>query len=65
MSTQHRDQLESKTKLNRIEEKSKQDPSCVFNNIGHALTEDLLRQSYHSLDGSKAMGIDGINEEGV
>lgn len=53
----------SATKLARIEAKSRQEPSLVFNNLGHIIDEDLLRECYRSLDGSKAVGIDGVTKD--
>jgi group II intron reverse transcriptase/maturase len=35
----------------------------VFNNLGHQVDLDLLRRCFHSLDGSKAVGIDGVTKE--
>lgn len=63
MSTQHRDQLDLPTKLDRIEARSRQDSKTVFNNLGHVIDLDLLRRCFHSLDGSKALGIDGLTKE--
>jgi len=34
----------------------------MFNNLGHALDVDLLREQYQQLDGRKAVGIDGITK---
>ena len=35
----------------------------MFNNLGHAIDSDLLRECYHQLDGNKAVGIDGVTKE--
>ena len=35
----------------------------MFNNLGHLLDLDLLRECYHGLDGTKAVGIDGVTKE--
>ena len=51
------------TKLDRIEQRSRKDPKAVFQNLGHALDLDLLRVCFHSLDGKKAVGIDGITKK--
>lgn len=51
------------TKLDRIEQRSRRDPKAVFQNLGHALDLDLLRVCFHSLDGKKAVGIDGITKK--
>jgi len=50
------------TKLQRIGERSAQERELVFNNLGHILDADRLRELYHQLDGSKAVGIDGITK---
>lgn len=51
------------TKLDRVERRSRQDKSTVFNNLGHLIDLELLRKCYNSLDGNKAVGIDGISKE--
>ncbi len=35
----------------------------MFNNLGHLIDRELLKQMYYRIDGSKAIGIDGINKE--
>jgi group II intron reverse transcriptase/maturase len=35
----------------------------VFNNLGHQINKDLLEACFHSLDGSKAVGIDNVTKE--
>jgi RNA-directed DNA polymerase len=52
-----------KTKLARIEQRSRKDPKATFNNLGHALDLDLLRACFHNLDAKKAVGVDGITKE--
>ena len=51
------------TKLIRIELRSRQDPSAVYSNLGHIIDMDLLQASYRSLDGHKAVGIDGVTKD--
>ena len=63
MSTQHRDQLDLATKLDRVEKRSQQDKGVVFNNLGHLINLEMLGLCFRSLDGSKAVGIDGITKE--
>ena len=53
----------SATKLVRVETRSRQNPGAVFSNLGHILSVDLLRECYCSLDGSKAVGTDGVTKE--
>ncbi len=50
------------TKLERISLRAKKDKESVFNNLGHALDVDLLREQYYQLDGRKAVGIDGVTK---
>lgn len=52
----------SATKLARVEVKSRQEPEVVFSNLGHIIDEPLLRKCFNSLDGSKAIGIDGVTK---
>ena len=51
------------TKLERISLRAEADVECVFNNLGHALDIDMLREQYHKLDGRKAIGIDGVTKQ--
>lgn len=50
-------------KLQRIGEFFVCDKSLVFNNLGHMISVDWLRELYRQLDGTKAIGIDGITKE--
>ena len=50
-------------KLQRIGELSSRDRSLVFNNLGHMISVDWLRELYRQLDGTKAIGIDGMTKE--
>jgi RNA-directed DNA polymerase len=52
-----------KTKLDRISELSAKDKELKFNNLGHLLNLPLLKELYHRLDGSKAVGIDGMTKQ--
>jgi len=51
------------TKLLRIGELSARNKHLVFNNLGHIISIDWLRELYRRLDGSKAIGIDGVTKE--
>jgi group II intron reverse transcriptase/maturase len=51
------------TKLECIGKRAKFQKDTIFNNIGHALDMDLLRECYRELDGKKAIGIDGVTKE--
>ena len=51
-----------KTKLERIGERARANKDSVFDNIGHAIDIELLREKYRQLDGRKAVGIDGVKK---
>lgn len=51
------------TKLDRIGKRSARDEQCVFTNLGHVIDADMLKELYHRLDGSKAVGIDDVSKE--
>jgi RNA-directed DNA polymerase len=52
------------TELKRIGEKACTCAGMVFTTLYHHVTDiDNLRDSYHSLDGRKATGIDGVTKE--
>jgi RNA-directed DNA polymerase len=50
------------TKLERIGELSAKNPSIIFNNLGHVVNADMLKELYHQLDGKKAVGIDNVTK---
>lgn len=52
------------TKLARISELSKEKPDMKFNSIGHLINFDMLAACHNKMDGSKAVGIDGISKDG-
>jgi RNA-directed DNA polymerase len=51
------------TKLDRIGKLAATQKDIVFNNIGHVIDLELLRECYRQLDGNKAVGIDGVTKE--
>jgi len=51
------------TKLERVEQRSRNDRGAVFNNLGHLVDLDLLRDCYLGLDGAKAVGTDGVTKD--
>jgi RNA-directed DNA polymerase len=63
MSTQHRDTKLLKTKLDRIERRSKEDRKAEFNNLGHVLSVNFLLRCFNRLDGAKAVGIDRMTKQ--
>jgi len=50
------------TKLDCIGKRAKYRKDTVFNNIGHVVDLNLLRECYQQLDGKKAVGIDGVTK---
>lgn len=50
------------TKLDRIGELSAKEKGLVFNNIGHILDADMLKEQYRLLDAKKAVGIDKVTK---
>jgi len=61
--TQQRGEGDLHTKLERIEKRSRADRDAMFNNLGHLINLEMLRRCFHSLDGSKAVGADGMTKE--
>ena len=52
------------TDLTRIGEKARKEPNLVFTTLYHHVTDvDNLRDCYGALDGSKAVGVDGVTKE--
>ena len=49
--------------LERIAEKSRDNPDMVFTSIGHLINVEMLKQCFRMLDGKKAVGIDGVTKE--
>ena len=51
------------TKLARIGEVSASNAKVIFNNLGHIMDADMLKEQYHKLDPKKAKGIDGLTKQ--
>ena len=51
------------TKLARISQLSKENPDMVFTSLGHLLNKEMLKSCHVQMDGTKAVGIDGITKE--
>jgi group II intron reverse transcriptase/maturase len=52
------------TDQTRIGEKARKEPNLVFTTLYHHVTDvDNLRDCYGALDGSKAVGVDGVTKE--
>lgn len=62
MTVHSKDRTSWLTKLERLGALSATDPNLVFNNIGHIINADMLKEQYQRLDGKKAVGIDGVTK---
>lgn len=62
MAVQPADDNQKTTKLESIGRRAMHRKDTVFNNIGHVVDLDLLRECYRQLEGKKAVGIDGVNK---
>ena len=62
MTVHSHDRTSWLTKLDRIGELSANNKALVFNNIGHLINVDMLKEQYQRLDGSKAIGIDNVTK---
>lgn len=51
------------TKLARISQLSKENPDMVFTSLGHLINQERLKSCHTQMDGTKAVGIDGITKE--
>ena len=51
------------TKLARISQLSKENPDMVFTSLGHLINQEMLKSCHTQMDGTKAVGIDGIIKE--
>ena len=63
MTVHTADGKQKTTKLECIGKRARLQKDTIFNNIGHALDLDLLRECYQELDGKKAIGIDKVKKE--
>lgn len=63
MTVPSADGQQKTTKLECIGKRARLQKDTIFNNIGHVLDIDQLRECYHELDGKKAIGIDGVTKE--
>ena len=51
------------TKLARISQLSKENPDMVFTSLGHLINKEMLENGHAQMDGTKAVGIDGVTKE--
>jgi group II intron reverse transcriptase/maturase len=50
------------TKLERISQLSRENPDMVFTSVGHLINKEMLKSCHESMDGDKAVGIDGVTK---
>ena len=50
------------TKLARISQMSRENPTMIFTSIGHLINKEMLRSCNEAMDGTKAKGIDGVSK---
>lgn len=50
-------------KLARISQLSKENPDMVFTSLGHLINKEMLENCHVQMDGTKAVGIDGVTKE--
>lgn len=62
MTVHSKDRISWLTKLERIGELSARNRQLVFNNIGHIINADMLKEQFQQLDGSKAVGLDKVTK---
>lgn len=51
------------TKLARISQMSAENPDLVFTSLYHLINCEMLRDCHNKMDGTKAVGVDGITKE--
>ena len=59
----HRDRELMETKLARISQLSKENPDMVFTSLGILSMKEMLENCHVQMDGTKAIGIDGVTKE--
>ncbi len=63
MTVHSKDRTSWLTTLDRIGEVSVKNKSTIFNNLGHLIRADMLKEQYRLLNGKKAVGIDNVTKE--
>ena len=51
------------TKLARISQMSRENPTMIFTSIGHLINKEMLKSCHEAMDGNKAKGIDGVHKD--
>lgn len=62
MTVHSKDRISWLTKFERIGELSARNKQLVFNNIGHIINADMLKEQFQQLDGNKAVGLDKMTK---
>ncbi|GGG09301.1 MULTISPECIES: group II intron reverse transcriptase/maturase [Cysteiniphilum] len=62
MTVHSNDRITWLTKLDRIGKLSAENKDLTFNNIGHLINADMLKEQYRQLDGTRAVGIDNMTK---
>jgi RNA-directed DNA polymerase len=55
-------QATTATQLTRIAQLSARDPQKTFDSLMHHVNETSLKECFHQLDGTKAVGVDGVTK---
>ena len=50
------------TKLARVSQMSRENPTMIFTSIGHLIDKEMLKSCHEAMDGTKAKGIDGVSK---
>lgn len=50
------------TKLARISQMSRENPTMIFTSVGHLIDKEMLKSCHEAMDGTKAKGIDGVSK---
>lgn len=51
------------TKLEKVAERARKDPSAQFHSLAHVLDEDVLREAFDRIRKDAAVGVDGVTKE--
>ena len=50
------------TKLARISQMSRENPTMIFTSLGHLINKEMLKSCHNAMDGTKAKGIDEVSK---
>ena len=57
------DGYQETTQLDRIGHLAKEKQATIFNNVGQCINLDSLFEAHRTMDGTKAVGVDGMSKE--